>query len=66
MPELQTKASLISALKRAAERGPTKEELRRQRVSFVMGMIGDDDAVSRDRVAEIIDEQEDGARAHHA
>jgi hypothetical protein len=66
MPELHTKASLLSALKDAATRGPTKEELRRQRVSFVMGMIGDGDAVSRERVAEIIDEQEDGKRTQHA
>jgi hypothetical protein len=58
MTELKTKPDLLEALRRASTRAPTAEEIRKQRVSFIMGTLKDNSSVSRERVQEILDRQE--------
>ena len=58
MTELRTTATLLDALRRATRRALTEDELRKQRVSFIMGSINDSTSVARTRVEEILDVQE--------
>lgn len=61
MPEYVTDQRLLDALKKAAGRKMTSEEVREQRVSFVMSAIAEDSDVSRADVERIIDEREGAA-----
>lgn len=45
----QTTASLLKALKRAGER-MTAEEVRKQKISFIMGSLGENSTLTRERV----------------
>lgn len=63
MTELRTSQTLLDALRKASERTPTEEELREQRVSFIMGTIRDDAHITRDRVKEVLEIQEGKRRA---
>lgn len=58
MAELQTRPDLIRALELAATRPQTAEEIFKQRVSFIMGMLKDNSTVSRARVTEVLAEQQ--------
>ncbi len=58
MTELKTQESLLNALRNALRHQPTHEELRKQRISFIMGCIGNSSNVTRSRVQEILDKQE--------
>ena len=58
MTEIKTDESLLSALRKASTRSPTAEELRRQRISFVMGSLKADSDVTRARVEELLELQE--------
>jgi hypothetical protein len=58
MTELRTRESLLSALKLAASRRPTAEELQKQRISFIMGSINDKSTVTRARISEVLAAQE--------
>lgn len=49
--EPKTEGRLLERLKRAAERGVTADELRRQRVSFVYGNLPEGSTLTRDQVA---------------
>ena len=58
MTDLQSESSLTDALREAAGRKMTPEEIREQRVSFVMGTIHRDSDVTREDVRRIIEERE--------
>lgn len=58
MSDVRTRASLLEALRQAAERPMTAEEIARQRVSFVMGSLGDGSTLTRARVQEILAQQD--------
>jgi len=49
--ELNTSEELLTALKAAAKRPLSARELRAQRLSFVMGMLGEHTGLSRREVA---------------
>ena len=51
---LKTNARLIERLQESASKPVTKEELARQRVSFVYGNLPADSTITRERVAEKI------------
>ena len=63
MTELKTKESLLSALRQASKHVPTPEELRRQRVSFIMGSLKESSGVTRAKIQEVLEEQEGRKRA---
>lgn len=58
MPELQTSPTLLKALREAAKRHPSAAEIRNQRISFILGSLGDKSTVTRERVTEVLAEQE--------
>jgi len=58
MTELKTRESLLSALRVASERIPTADELRKQRVSFIIGSLKDGSPVTRARIEEVLAAQE--------
>jgi len=62
MTELKTQESLLSALRRASSHTPTAEEMKRQRVSFIMGALKAGSDVTRDRIEEVLAEQEGETR----
>jgi hypothetical protein len=55
---LKTDASLIERLRKAAEKPITKDELARQRVSFVFGNLPDNSGITREQVSQKIKENE--------
>jgi hypothetical protein len=58
MVELKTRESLLSALKRAATRPLTAEEVEKQRVSFIVGSLKESSGVTRARIREVLAQQE--------
>jgi hypothetical protein len=58
---LKTNQKLLSAVERAASRKMTSEELREQRVSFVYGSMDSSSSVTRDRVRQMLLDQEGAA-----
>jgi hypothetical protein len=58
MIELKTQESLLRALKQAAARRLTAEELEKQRVSFIVGSLKESSAVTRARIREVLAQQE--------
>jgi hypothetical protein len=58
MTNLTTDPKLIEALRAASQRSLTYEELRKQRVSFIMASIDDSSGVTREKVEEILDRYE--------
>lgn len=54
MTELKTDSALLRALEEAARRQPSADEIVEQRVSFIMGSLGESSTVSRKRVTEIL------------
>ncbi|MEM6847700.1 MAG: hypothetical protein AAF580_06430 [Pseudomonadota bacterium] len=53
-----TDARVLTALRRSAQREPTQEEVREQRVSFIMGSLKENSTVTRERVGSLIDRLE--------
>ena len=49
---------LLDALQRSAGRKMSPEEKRQQRVSFIMGTMGDDNTITRQEIEKILDEQD--------
>lgn len=49
---------LIQALEEAAKRGLTPEELRRQRVSYVLSSLPKESAITREQVERVLARQE--------
>lgn len=58
MTEIQTRPELLRALREAASSPQTPEEIFKQRVSFIMGMLNDDSTVTRAMVTQVLAEQE--------
>lgn len=58
MTGLRTSASLLKKLHDSASRELTAEELRKQRVSYVMGILKDSSSVTREQVKIMLDHQE--------
>ena len=54
MIDLHTSASLLSKLSESAAREMTENELRSQRISYVMGTLKEDSSVTREQVKEIL------------
>lgn len=54
MTDLKTRETLLEALREAAKRPMNEEELRRQRVSFIMGTLNMDSTITRDQVEDIL------------
>ena len=55
---LKTSSELLRKIKEAANKPMTSAEIKEQRVSFIVGSIDPDNGVSRERVKEILAEQE--------
>ena len=58
MTDLKTDHALLERLKAAASASLTAEELREQRVSFIIGSLGKDSSITRERVKEVLAEHE--------
>lgn len=58
MGDLQTDPKLLTALSEAAKRPLTPEQVHRQKVSFIMGSLGEDSTITRARVEEVLQKLE--------
>ena len=58
MTSLKTKESTLRAIREASEHPPGAAEVQKQRISFIMGSLGDESTVTRARVQEILAQQE--------
>jgi hypothetical protein len=58
MENLTTKEALLSALRLASERQITETEMRAQRISFVMGSLGQENNATRAKVERVLAEQD--------
>ena len=58
MTELRTRPELLRALKHASRHPLSANELKKQRVSFVMGGLSEKSGVTRSRVKAALEEQE--------
>lgn len=54
MTGLRTSDALLLTLRQASLRKPTAEEIRKQRVSFIMGSLKPDSTVTRERVERVL------------
>lgn len=59
---LKTDSALLASLREAKSKTMTEEEIREQRVSFVYSSMGDKSDISRERIKEILDQQEGRTR----
>ena len=58
MTDTKTDPELLAALRKAAGTKMTPDEVREQRISFVMSAMDEGSTVSRDEVGRMIDERE--------
>jgi hypothetical protein len=58
MTSLKTKESTLQALAQASRHPPSANEIRKQRVSFIMGSLDKESAVTRAKVEKSLDDQE--------
>lgn len=58
MTRVQTSADVLRALREAASYRPTSEELHKQRVSYIYGILNYNSNVTRARIEEVLAEQE--------
>lgn len=58
MPEAKTDQALIDALTEAAKRPLTTEEIRKQRVSFILGSLGNDSTITKEQVETVLNKLE--------
>ena len=49
---------VLEALEKASARQMTAEERRQQKVSFIVGTMGDDSTITREKVEKILAEQD--------
>jgi hypothetical protein len=56
--ELKTDTELLRALKSAAGRKPSAEELVEQRVSYIYGAMDSQSGVTRERIKQTLDDQD--------
>ncbi len=59
--QLKTDSSLLKALEKASTEKPSPEELSEQRISFIVGSLKGDSHITRDRIKQILKEQEGGS-----
>jgi hypothetical protein len=55
---LKTNESTLRALRAASEHPPGAAEVKKQRISFIMGSLNKESAVTRAKVVELLAEQE--------
>ncbi len=58
MVELKDDAKLLQALQASAKRPLSEGEIRKQKISFVMGMVGAKSHVTRAKVKEVLAKHE--------
>lgn len=58
MANLKTDQALLDIIERAASLPPSADEVYKQRVSFIMGSLGDSSPVTRAKVTEVLAAQE--------
>ncbi len=58
MTELRTNEALLDALRRASPRTPSFDQLDKQRLSFVMGALPEENDMTREEVQEALERQE--------
>jgi|EndMetStandDraft_7_1072992.scaffolds.fasta_scaffold121365_2 hypothetical protein len=58
MTSIKTDDALLRALGEAARRPATASEIQKQRVSFIMGTLGDSSSVTRAQVTQILAAQD--------
>lgn len=58
MTELKTRPKLLDALRVAASSSQTADEVQKQRISFIMGMLDKDSNVTRAKVTQVLAAQE--------
>lgn len=58
MTKIRTDSNLLKRLEEATEKPLSRDELRNQRVSFVMGSLKKDSTITRDQVEKVLQEQE--------
>lgn len=58
MAELRTDAGLLKALQSAATKTPSADELREQRISFILGSLGKESGITREKVVRVLDDQQ--------
>lgn len=63
MPELKTSESLLLALRNAAKTQISAEELREQRISFILGALDKESGVTREKIVKVLDDQQGKKKA---
>jgi hypothetical protein len=58
LTNLKTDGALLEALERSADHVITASELHNQRVSFIMGSVSEGNGLTRERVEQILAQQE--------
>lgn len=58
MTELRTNEALLRALENAASRKPSLSQIDKQRLSFVMGSLPEDNKMTREQVQSVLERQE--------
>ena len=58
MTNLKTDESLLEALRSAAQRRPSADEVQRQRVSFILSAVNQGEGVTKSRIQEVLSEQD--------
>lgn len=58
MTGLRASTALLDTLRQASQRRPSADEIRKQRVSFIMGSLKPNSTVSRERVEHVLDKHE--------
>jgi hypothetical protein len=66
MGEIKTDEALLTALRRAAARGPSPREIQEQRISFIAGMVSEKSGVTRARIQEVLAKEDGGSRKKKA
>jgi hypothetical protein len=57
MGDIKTEAALVEALTKAAQTPLSADEIKQQRVSFIMGSFSADSPITKARVQEILAQQ---------
>ncbi len=63
MGDLRTNQNLLAALEKATSTHPTRDQVEKQRLSFVMGALPTESNMTREQVQQILDHQR-GATVH--
>jgi hypothetical protein len=58
LTELKTNSALLEALGKASSKKQTADEVKEQRVSFILGSIDEKSGVTRSRIQEVLAEQQ--------